>query len=72
MLSLAPPRPTAQYYSRGIELFTCALALDPKNPVFWVNRAAAKMKLEEYGGAATDATQAIGLDAGNVKVRRGP
>jgi tetratricopeptide (TPR) repeat protein len=64
-------RPAAQDYHHSIELFTKALSLDPSNPVFWTNRAMAKMKLEEYGGAALDATRAIELDKNNVKVSTG-
>ncbi len=58
---------SAQDYHQSILLFTKALSLDPSNPIFWTNRAMAKMKLEEFGGAASDASHAIDIDHACVK-----
>lgn len=53
-----PAGPIAQQdYHLAISLFTQAIALNPNEPVFWSNRAAARMKLEEYGGAVADCSE---------------
>ncbi|KAJ9092429.1 hypothetical protein QFC21_006811 [Naganishia friedmannii] len=56
-----------QHYSEAMELFTQAIRLNPRESVFFGNRAMARMKMEEYGGAVADTTKAIELDPKNVK-----
>lgn len=56
-----------QHYSEATELFTQAIRLNPRESVFFGNRAMARMKMEEYGGAVADTTKAIELDPTNVK-----
>lgn len=48
---------TEQHYSEAIELFTQAIRLNPRESVFFGNRAMARMKLEEYGGAVADTSK---------------
>lgn len=45
---------TEQHYSEATELFTQAIRLNPRESVFFGNRAMARMKMEEYGGAVAD------------------
>ena len=49
-------------YSRAIEL-------NPLQAVYWSNRAAAHMHLENYGAALTDATKAIEINPKYIKAR---
>lgn len=58
---------SAQEYPKAIALFTRAIRTNPQVSVYWGNRAMARMKLEEYGGAILDCSKAIELDEGNVK-----
>ncbi|KAF9049945.1 Metallo-dependent phosphatase-like protein [Panaeolus papilionaceus] len=44
------------------KLYSEAIEKNPCESTLWCNRAYARMKLEEYGYALTDATQAIALD----------
>lgn len=56
--------PTAvEYYTKAIEKYD-------KEPSFFCNRAQANLKLEAYGYSIADATKAIELDPGYVKVGR--
>lgn len=52
-------------YSRAIELH-------PLQAVYWSNRAAAHIRLENYGSALTDATKAIELNPKYIKARARP
>ena len=54
-------------YSQAKVLYGRAIALDPSVPVYWSNRAACELKLEQHGLAIEDATKAIELDSGLVK-----
>lgn len=47
--------------------YSDAVKRDPKNPVFYSNRAAAYMKVMDFGRAMDDTAKAIELDPKNVK-----
>ncbi|KAG0648317.1 Serine threonine-phosphatase T [Hyphodiscus hymeniophilus] len=51
----------------AIELYTKAIELNDKDPVFYSNRAQANIKSEAYGYAIADATKAIELKPDFVK-----
>jgi serine/threonine-protein phosphatase 5 len=51
--------------------YTQAIELRPQNAIYWANRAAAHIRLEEYGSAIADAGQAIEVDPDYIKVRCG-
>jgi hypothetical protein len=44
-------------YVAAARLYTEAIALNPLEPTLWCNRAFARMKLEEYGYALSDASE---------------
>ena len=46
----------------AVDLYTRALALGPSTPALFCNRAAAHLKLENYGTALADAESALELD----------
>ena len=48
-------------YSRAIDL-------DPDNAVYYSNRAAAHIRLENFGSAVADASRAIDLNPAYIKV----
>ncbi len=58
-----------KHYSKAIELYSKAIDLDPYKAVYWANRAFAHHKLEEYGSAVADATQALACDPKYIKVK---
>ncbi|GAA5848786.1 hypothetical protein JCM8547_006345 [Rhodosporidiobolus lusitaniae] len=60
-------------YREALDLYSASLNKNPFDPIVWSNRAAARLKLEEYGLAIADATRAIELDSRAVKAyfRRG-
>jgi len=47
----------AKDYDKAIDLFTQAIAIDPKNHVLWSNRSAAKAGKKDYDGALADAEE---------------
>lgn len=49
-------------------MYTKAISIDPQNAVYFANRAFAHIKLEEYGSAVADASQAIEIDSTYAKV----
>ncbi|KAJ3503397.1 hypothetical protein NLJ89_g8453 [Agrocybe chaxingu] len=49
----------AKDYEKAIDLFTQAIALDPKNHVLWSNRSAAKAGKKEWDAALLDAEECI-------------
>ncbi|WRT65305.1 uncharacterized protein IL334_002248 [Kwoniella shivajii] len=63
----------AKDFNKSIELYTQAIALNPKDSTFWNNRAMSKAKMEEHGGAISDATKAIEINPAYSKAyyRRG-
>ncbi|GAA6024151.1 hypothetical protein JCM10207_001601 [Rhodosporidiobolus poonsookiae] len=60
-------------YLDALNLYTASLNKNPFDPIVWSNRAAARLKLEEYGLAIADSTRAIEIDPRAVKAyyRRG-
>ncbi|KAK8861195.1 hypothetical protein IAR55_002014 [Kwoniella newhampshirensis] len=63
----------AKEFNRSIDLYTQAIALNPKDATFWNNRAMSKAKMEEHGGAISDATKAVEINPDYAKAyyRRG-
>ena len=47
----------AKEYDKAIDLFSQAIAIDPKNHVLWSNRSAAKTGKKDYEGALADAEE---------------
>lgn len=60
--------PTEKHYAAAIQLYTKAIGFNPNNAIYWANRAAAHIKLENYGAAVTDAEKATELDPKYIKV----
>ncbi|KAF8914141.1 chaperone [Gymnopilus junonius] len=50
---------SAKDYDKAIDLFSQAIALDPKNHVLWSNRSAAKTGKKQYEAALADAEECI-------------
>ncbi|OCF32273.1 protein phosphatase 5 [Kwoniella heveanensis BCC8398] len=63
----------AKDFNKSIELYTEAIASNPKESTFWNNRAMSKAKMEEHGAAIADATKAIAINPKYAKAfyRRG-
>ena len=53
----------------AIELYGKAIDSNPLSAVYYANRAFAHIRLETYGTAVEDATQAVELDPRYVKVQ---
>lgn len=47
----------AKDFMASIELYTEAIHLNPKDSTLWNNRAMSKGKMEEFGGAISDASE---------------
>ncbi|KAG6866725.1 hypothetical protein C0991_011384 [Blastosporella zonata] len=60
--ALANKEFTGHNFPAAAKLYSEAIEKNPKDATLWCNRAYTRMKLEEYGYALTDATQAIKLD----------
>lgn len=58
---------TAKDYPAAIEAYTKAIDLDPTNPVFYSNRAAAYSSSGDHDKAVMDAEKAIEVDPKFVK-----
>lgn len=54
-------------FPTAAKLYSEAIEKNPNEPTLWCNRAYARMKLEEFGYALSDATKAIQLDRHYVK-----
>jgi stress-induced-phosphoprotein 1 len=54
-------------YSRAIEKYGEAIAIDPTNHTYWSNRAASYAGLEDWANSRDDAKQCIGADKSFVK-----
>ncbi|CUM64378.1 uncharacterized protein PRCAT00001980001 [Priceomyces carsonii] len=54
-------------YEEAIECYTKAINLDPKNAVFYSNRAQVHIKLENYGLAIVDCDKALEVDPNMMK-----
>ncbi|KAL1695550.1 Metallo-dependent phosphatase-like protein [Schizophyllum commune] len=52
----------AHDFSKAVELYSSAIERNPGDATIWCNRAYARMKLEEFGYALNDATQAATID----------
>jgi serine/threonine-protein phosphatase 5 len=65
----SPPRPPDKHYAAAVVGYTQAIELRPGFAIYWANRAAAHIRLEEYGSAIADASQAIDHDPDYIKVR---
>lgn len=65
-----PPARAEKHYAAAVVGYTQAIEARPKHAIYWANRAAAHIRLEEYGSAIADASQAIEVDPDYIKVRR--
>ncbi|KAI5890586.1 protein phosphatase 5 [Schizophyllum commune H4-8] len=52
----------AHDFAKAVELYSNAIEKNPGDATIWCNRAYARMKLEEFGYALNDATQAATID----------
>uniref|UniRef100_A0A6I8NA55 Small glutamine rich tetratricopeptide repeat co-chaperone beta n=1 Tax=Ornithorhynchus anatinus TaxID=9258 RepID=A0A6I8NA55_ORNAN len=66
----APPSPLAgnnhmkeENYGAAVDCYTQAIELDPRNAVYYCNRAAAQSKLSHYTEAIEDCERAIAIDS---------
>lgn len=58
---------SAKAYAEAIESYTRAAELDPRNPVYYSNRAAAYSSVEDHDKAIEDAQKALEVDPKFVK-----
>lgn len=58
---------TAKDYQSAISSYTNAIALDPTNPVYYSNRAAAHSSLEDHYSAIADSQKALECDPNFTK-----
>jgi len=58
---------SAKAYTEAIESYTRAAELDPTNPVYYSNRAAAYSSIEDHDHAIEDAQKALKVDPAFVK-----
>jgi small glutamine-rich tetratricopeptide repeat-containing protein alpha len=58
---------SSKNYDAAIESYTKAIALDPKNPVYYSNRAAAYSSKGDHLAAVGDAEQGISVDPNFIK-----
>ena len=70
---LPPPQQGNEFYKAGkyqeaIEQYTFAIECDPKNHVFWTNRATAYAALQKWDRVLRDAEKAISLNPSWGKV----
>lgn len=49
-------------YAKALHLYTTAIECDPRNPVYYCNRAAAKSRMNDHNAAVRDCNVAIELD----------
>lgn len=54
-------------YESAIDAYTKAIALDPHNPVYYSNRAAAHSSNDDHDSAISDAKKAAEIDPAFVK-----
>jgi len=52
----------AKEYEKAIKLYSQAIELDPANPIYYNNRAAAKIELKDYKSAMLDCQEALSID----------
>lgn len=58
---------SAKKYDEAIAAYSKATQLDPTNPVYYSNRAAAHSSVEDHDSAINDAKKAAELDPSFVK-----
>lgn len=58
---------SAGEFDEAIALYTKAIQVDPNNAVYFANRAAAHMKLQNYSAAVSDSREAVRIDRNYVK-----
>ncbi|BGP49272.1 Palmitoyl-protein thioesterase 1 [Rhodotorula kratochvilovae] len=58
---------TGSRYREALDLYTASLNKNPFDAIVWSNRAAVRLKLEEYGLGVADSSRAIELDSRAVK-----
>ncbi|KAK9843424.1 hypothetical protein WJX81_001775 [Elliptochloris bilobata] len=56
-----------KHFTKAVDLYTQAIELTPGNAILYANRAAAHVRLENYGSALADATSAIDKDPKYIK-----
>ena len=61
--------PAEKHYPLAVAGYSRAISLDPGNAIYYANRAAAHIRVENYGLALSDASKSIELDPRYVKVR---
>lgn len=61
-----------KHFIKAVDLYTRAIELAPENAILYANRAAAHMRLENYGSALADASSAIDKDPKYIKVLLAP
>eukprot|EP00803_Ostreobium_quekettii_P006547 evm.model.scf_589.6 EVM.evm.TU.scf_589.6 scf_589:30137-41793(+) len=61
------------HFALAIESYSRAIELNPNSAIYYSNRAAAHIRLENYGSALADATKAMDIDPKYIKAyyRRG-
>ena len=64
--------PAEKHFGAAVEGYSRAIELNPLQAVYWSNRAAAHIRLENYGSALTDATKAIELNPKYIKAKSPP
>ncbi|KAJ3148269.1 hypothetical protein HDU89_004866 [Geranomyces variabilis] len=57
----------AKKYTEAIDLYTQAIALNPENPVYYSNRAAAYTQVSKFDDAVADAKKAVEIDSNYSK-----
>ena len=60
--------PAEKHYPLAVAGYSRAISLDPENAIYYANRAAAHIRVENYGLALADASKSIELDPRYVKV----
>jgi serine/threonine-protein phosphatase 5 len=60
-----PPNPGD--YTASVDYYTCAIALQPEDAVFYNNRALAYMRLRRWKYALADCNTVLALERGNIK-----
>ncbi|KAA0155730.1 hypothetical protein FNF27_05687 [Cafeteria roenbergensis] len=54
-------------FTDAIDHYSEAIRRDPENPIYWTNRATAKCKVMDFGGALDDSVKAIKIDPSYAK-----
>jgi tetratricopeptide (TPR) repeat protein len=62
--------PTEKHYAAAVVGYSQAIEVRPDYAIYWANRSAAHIRLEEYGSAIADATKSIEVDPDYIKARQ--